>query len=203
MTCFDLVSRRGTFTARTGPPLAGYVGGAALALAGGALGLEAARNPQRGVRVAAWVVLGLTASLGVGGQPLFRATTHEYFNREAAVFSLRLWPTIVHYLGQSPLATLAALLGPAILAIGYAAVRARHFGVRTTYPRIAASFALAAWLLATFGPYDAPASKRGLPPEVLFWHAAGGLSLSAAGFLPRARVLPPGDHAGLPAPAQR
>lgn len=202
LVCFDLVSRRGTFAARTGPAFAGYLGGAALGVALWGLGLEAARDPRRAVRVFAWVVLGLSASLGVGGQLLFRATTHEYFNREAAVFSIRLWPTIVHYLSQSPGSALAILLGPAALAIGYAALRGRVAGPRRVYPRVTALFGLSTWLFATFGPFDVPSSRRGLPPEVLFWHAAGGLGLSVAGFLPRPRALPPGNHQALPEPSR-
>lgn len=203
LVCFDLVSRRGAFAARTAPPIAGYLGGAALAMALWALAFEAARDSRRPVRVLSCVVLGLSASFGVGGQLLFRATTHEYFNREAAVFSIRLWPTIVHYLSQSPAATLGILLGPAAIAVAYALLRARIAGPRTLFPQITAGFALVAWLLSTFGPFDVPASKRGLPPEVLFWHAAGGLGLSVAGFLPRPRALPPGNHEALPPPSRK
>ena len=81
LVCFDLVSRRGTFAARTGPPLAGYLGGAALGVALWGLGLEAARDPRRAMRVFASVVPGFSASLRVVGQLVFRANTHEYFNR--------------------------------------------------------------------------------------------------------------------------
>lgn len=199
---FDVVSRRGAFTARTSPSISAYVGGALLCTALWGLGLEAARHPRRAARVTAWALLGLTASFGIGGQLLFRATTHEYFNREAAVFSIRLWPTIVHYLSQSPAATLAILLGPAALAVGLAEARARVAGPRRAFPRLVGLFALAAWLLATFGPFGAPASRRGLPPDVLFWHAAGGLGLSLAGFSPRPRALPPGNHQALPPPRE-
>ncbi|MBK8252052.1 MAG: sulfatase-like hydrolase/transferase [Polyangiaceae bacterium] len=195
LTALDAFSRRGALSARTGPSTAGYVGGAVLGAAVWALGLEAARAPKRSVRVSACIVLGLTAAFGIGGQALFRSTTHEYFNREAAVFSIRLWPTIVHYLSLSPGPVSALLLGPFALAIAYALFRNRVAGTRTLFPGLIAGLALLAWLFATFGPLDVPSSRRGLPPDVLFWHAAGGLGLSAAGILPKPRALPPGNHA--------
>jgi arylsulfatase A-like enzyme len=199
---FDLISRRGTFLARTGPSFAGYLGGVGLGVALWALGLEAARHPRLWVRASAWGVLGLSAALGIGGQLLFRATTHEYFNREAAVFSIRLWPTIVHYLSLRPAAAVAILAGPAALAVGVAVLRSRLAGPRDTFPQVMAGLWIATWLFATFGPFDIPSSRRGLPPEVLFWHAAGGLGLSVAGFLPKPRALPPGDHQALPPPSR-
>ncbi|MEZ4303067.1 MAG: sulfatase-like hydrolase/transferase, partial [Polyangiaceae bacterium] len=135
-----------------------------------------------------------------GGAPVvLRGATHEYFNRQAAVFSIRLWPTILHYLGQSPGTVAAVLLVPAGVVIGVALVRRRMTGVRTAYPRLTLGVAVGTWLFAMFGPLDIPSARRGLPPEVLFWHAAGGLGLSAVGILPKPRALPPGDHAGLPA----
>ena len=198
----DLIYRRELLTARAGPPVAGYVGGAILSMAVWGLVLEAARHPHRAVRVVSWVVLGVTASLGVGGQLVFFRTTHELFNRDAAIFSIKLWPTIWHFLLTSPLASAAVLLGPAALIITYGIVRHRLIGPRQRYARVGALLALAVCLFAAFGPLTASAAKRGLPPEVLFWHAAGGLGLYAAGVVPKPRTLPPGRHEALPPAAQ-
>lgn len=198
----DLIYRREVLTARAGPPIAGYVGGALLGIAVWGLVLEAARNPHRAVRVASWVVLGVTASLGVGGQLVFFQQTHQLFNRDAAIFSIKLWPTIWHFLLTSPLASATVLLGPAVLIIAYGIARHRLIGPRRSYARTGAVLALAACLFAAFGPLAAPAVKRGLPPEVLFWHAAGGLGLYAAGLVPKPRTLPPGRHEAPPPAAQ-
>lgn len=198
----DIALRRDLLAARAGPPVAGYVGGAVLSLAVWGLALEAARHPRRAVRAAAWAVLAVTASLGIGGQLVFYKTTHELFNREAAIFSVKLWPTIWHFLLQSPATSAAVLLGPAALAVAYAAARHHLLGPRRTFAQTGAVLALTACLFTAFGPLAAAATKRGLPPEVLFWHAAGGLGLYVAGFVPRPRTLPPGRHEPLPQSAQ-
>ncbi|MEZ4299326.1 MAG: sulfatase-like hydrolase/transferase [Polyangiaceae bacterium] len=195
----DVVSRRGMLSARTGPATGGYVAGVVVGMLLWGVWLEAARIKGRGR--SRWHVLcrRLTGGDGAGGTGGVSGATHEYFNRQAAVFSIRLWPTILHYLGQSPGTVAAVLLVPAGVVIGVALVRRRMTGVRTAYPRLTLGVAVGTWLFAMFGPLDIPSARRGLPPEVLFWHAAGGLGLSAVGILPKPRALPPGDHAGLPA----
>jgi hypothetical protein len=224
---YDTVSRRELFLSRAGPPIEGYVGGAILSMAVWGLALEAARHPRAPVRVAACVILGLTAGFGIGGQLLFRSITHGYYNRDAALFSVHLWPTIGHYLAENPAGIAATLLGPAALAIGYALVRGRIAGAygsaaggthtspsaalegaqrppraRRQLAHLVAGLALVAWGLATFGPFHVPAQKTGLPPEMLFWHAAGGLGLYAIGILPKPKTLPPGQHTTPPPPAR-
>ena len=194
----DLVTRRDLLAARAGPPVAGYVGGAVLSIAVWGLALEAARHPHRAVRVASWVILGFTASLGIGGQLVFFRNTHELFNRDAAIFSIKLWPTIWHYLLLSPGKSAAVLLGPAALAIAYGVARHRLLGPRRQLAQVGAALALGACLFAAFGPLAAAAAKRGLPPEVLFWHAAGGLGLYVVGFVPKPKSLPPGRHQAPP-----
>lgn len=201
---YDIVSRREIFVARSGPPIEGYVGGAALSLAVWGLSLEAARHPRRAVRIASWVVLGLTASFGVGGQILFFSTTHDYFNRNAALFSMNRWPTILHYLASNPVESAAIFFVPAGIAVGYGELRHRMAGPRRQLAHVGSALALVACLFTAFGPLRVPAVKHGLPPEILFWHAAGGIGLYAAGVLQRPKMLPPGEHAALapsPAPA--
>jgi glucan phosphoethanolaminetransferase (alkaline phosphatase superfamily) len=195
---FDIVTRREMFVARAGPPVGGYIAGAILSLAIWGLAFEAARHTRRAVRIGAWVILGLTASFGVGGQLLFAASTHEYFNRDAAIYSINLWPTILHYLLDRPLASAAIMIGPALVVVIYGAVRHRRIGSHRRFGTAFAALALGASLFAAFGPLRAPASKHGLPPEVLFWYSAGGLGLYAAGVIPKPRVLPPGEHASPP-----
>ena len=198
----DVLTRRDLLAARAGPPVAGYVAGAVLSMAVWGLALEVARHPHRAVRIASWVILALTASVGIGGQLVFYKTTHELFNRDAAIFSIKLWPTIWHFLLQSPATSAAVLLGPAALAVAYGVARHRLLGPRRRFAQTGAVLALAACLFTAFGPLAAAAAKRGLPPEILFWHAAGGLGLYVAGFVPRPKALPPGRHEGLPPSAQ-
>lgn len=197
---FDVVSRREMFVARAGPPVGGYIAGAVLSLAIWGLAFEAARHSRWPVRLGAWLILGLTASFGVGGQLLFAASTHEYFNRDAAIYSINLWPTILHYLLDRPFASAAIMLGPALIAIVYGAARHRRVGTqrRRYFGTLFAVLAFAATLFAAFGPLRIPAAKHGLPPEVLFWYSAGGLGLYAAGVIPKPRVLPPGEHTSPP-----
>lgn len=199
---YDAVSRRELFVARAGPPIEGYIGGAFLGMAVWGLALEAARHPRIGVRAASHVIVGLTAAFGIGGQLLFRSITHGYYNREAALFSVNLWPTIVHYLSENPLGIAAVLLGPAALAVGYAMIRGRLIGKRRRFSHAVAALGLAVWAFAAFGPLRGPDQKHGFPPDVLFWHAAGGLGLYAVGLAPTPKTLPPGLHTS-PPPAER
>jgi len=195
---FDTLSRREIFIARAGPPIGGYIGGAALSLALWGLGLEAARHPRLAVRVAALVLLGLTAAFGIGGQLLFHTTAHEYFNRDAVIFSINLLPIILDYLLQNPVANGVVVGGAATLAVSYAIFRHRRAGPRRRFANVAAVLGLAACLFTAFGPFRVPAQKHGLPPDVLFWHAAGGLGLYAIGVIPKPKTLPPGQHVAPP-----
>ncbi len=200
---YDAASRREIFVARAGPPVAGYIGGALLSLAFWGLCLEAARNRSRAIRYVALFASGVTGALGVGGQLMFFASTHEYFNRETAIFSINLWPIIIHFLLINPWTSAIVLLGPALLAMAYGAFRHHIHGPRRAFGRTSSALALVVCLFSAFGPLAAAASKRGLPPEVLFWHAAGGLGLFAVGVVPRPKALPPGRHEAPPEPTAK
>ena len=195
---FDTISRREIFVNRAGPPIGGYIGGAALSLSLWGFTLESARHPRRRVRYPAMLIVGITAFFGLGGQLLFQATSHEYFNRDAVLFSIEMWPIILDYLLQNAAVNLGVLFGSAALAIAYAAIRHRLHGPRQRLATIGWGFAVLACLLNAFIPWRAPASKHGLPPEVLFWHAAGGAGLYATGFIDKPPALPPGKHLQLP-----
>ncbi len=195
---FDCVSRREMFVNRAGPPIGGYIGGAALSLSLWGFSLESARHPRRRVRYPALLIVAITAFFGIGGQLLFQATSHEYYNRDAVLFSIEMWPIILDYLLQNAPVNLGVLFGSAALAVAYAAIRGHLHGPRKRLATIGWGFAVLACLLNAFIPWRAPASKHGLPPEVLFWHAAGGAGLYATGLIQKPPALPPGKHLQLP-----
>ena len=194
----DSIRRREMFVNRAGPPIGGYIGGALLSLSLWGFCLESARHPKRRVRYPALFVLALTGFFGIGGQLLFQSTAHEYYNRDAVLFAIDMGPIILNYLKENLAVNLAVLLGSAAFAVAYAIVRHRLHGPRQRLAWYGAGLALLATLLNAFIPWKAPAWKHGLPPEVLFWHAAGGASLYAAGILDKPNALPPGKHLQLP-----
>jgi glucan phosphoethanolaminetransferase (alkaline phosphatase superfamily) len=186
------------FVVRAGPPIFGYIGGAALSLAVWGLALEAARHPRLAARLGALLLIAVTAFFGVGGQILFHATAHNYFNRDAVLFSIQMWPIIYDYLMQSPAVNLGVLFGASTLAVAYAVGRHRVIGPRRRFATLGAALAVVACLLAALLPLRVAAFHHGLPPDVLFWNAAGGVGLYALGLVDKPRVLPPGRHLALP-----
>lgn len=195
---FDSILRREMFVNRAGPPVGGYIGGVFLSLSLWGFSLESARHPKRRIRYPAIALLAVTAFFGLGGQLLFRATSHEFYNRDAVLFAIQMWPIIFDYLMQDPLINLGILFGAAIVVSVYAIWRHRAHGPRQRLAAWGAGLALLACLLNAFIPWRAPASRHGLPPEVLFWHAAGGAGLYAVGIIDKPATLPPGKHQQLP-----
>lgn len=145
----------------------------------------------------AYLLLGLVAGFGIGGQLYMRARTHGYINRDAVVLSLR-WPGIIgeHVLDDfAKVATYFVI--PAVLVPLVAALRGRVLGPLSWRPSVARGGALGALLVAAFSPLY----QRGLqclPPDVLVVHAAGGLALHAFGLAPEPRTCPAGKHEALP-----
>src|SRR5262245_19698320 len=86
---YDCIARREMFVHRAGPPVGWYIGGAVLSIGVWVALLEGARHPSRPARVGVLALVGLTAFFGIGGQLLFQATAHEYYNRDAVLFSIQ------------------------------------------------------------------------------------------------------------------
>jgi hypothetical protein len=49
------------------------------------------RHPRLAARLGALLLIAVTAFFGVGAQILFHATAHNYFNRDAVLFSIQMW----------------------------------------------------------------------------------------------------------------
>ncbi|MEP7120815.1 MAG: sulfatase-like hydrolase/transferase [Byssovorax sp.] len=201
-TTYDIVNRGAVYPYLLTRNRINYAEGALLGLAFWALGLEAARHANRGVRVTALAVLGVTAAFGIGGQSYFRTVTSEYVTRNAVLLAADM-PGIITGFAGSHAPVMAAYFGlPALGVVAFALARARRFGLdsRRRWTSIAAVGALAALLTTMFSRLE-PDWYQCLPPDMLWVNGSGGPILRALGRSVATSSLPIGQHEA-PPPAE-
>ena len=198
-TTYDIVNRGALYPYLLPRNRVTYLVSALVGLAFWTLGMEAARHANRGVRVAALVVLGFTAGFGIGGQTYFHAMTHEYVARPSILLAADMPAIITGFVGSHALVMALYFTLPVVATVAFARARARRFGLdrRRIWTSIAAVGSLAALSATMFSKVD-PDWYQCFPPDMLWVHASGGPILRAFGWIRPTSSLPIGQHEALP-----
>ncbi len=152
--------------------------------------LLACASARRGfLRVLATALFVLLATLVVGSQIYFHRQYATYLNLDASLFGATMGASVLGQLGAD-LSNFSASVLPPFLGSVMLVVLARRFvrARRRTVRRVIGLAPIALVLLGTL-----PCSYRavqGSTPDVLYFHALGGVAKSALGMVPAPQIRP-------------